>query len=272
MKIRVKLSPLVVLLALQLSVLSTSVFARDVVRYDLPTISAACKVVSYFSADYDISKDTGVKRNWSGRCAGGYLQGSGVLTNTYPNGTISITNANFVNGMEQGPGSVNTEGVDFKKSFLGTFKDGWTAYGTQTYENFRTGEKTIYEGTFWNGEKSGDGSLLAQTRTYKMKYVGKFLNDMPNGWGTQTIYARSPEDNDYTWTGNFVNYKKNGTGRYSTNKGHYGTEQWVNDGPVDDRPDPPVQLSPQQLREIFPPQQKIVPFNCTTYRGTTSCQ
>ena len=88
------------------------------------------------------------------------------------------------------------------------------------------------------------------------RYVGKFLDNQPNGWGTQTIYSNGPPDDyDYTWTGQFVNLKKNGTGRFSTSQGVYGTAQWANGVEVGDpQIDPAVQLSPQQLREIFPPQ------------------
>ncbi|QWD69616.1 hypothetical protein [Polynucleobacter sp. UB-Siik-W21] len=248
--------------------------AAEIYRYDLPANSSPnCKFVTYSGqAGYDFSKDTGVVNTWDGKCARGYLQGYGTLIEVRTTGHTITTKANFDNGMPHGPGSVVDETSKSKTVFLGTFKDGFYSQGTQTVEGISTGIKIVYEGTFLNNRRSGDGSYLYQSRGEKWRYVGKFLDGRINGWGTETVYANGPNDYDYTWTGQFVNGKKNGTGRYSTNKGHYGTAQWANDVEIDSQADAPAQLTPQQLREIFPPQPKIVPFSCTTYGGVTSCQ
>ena len=213
----------------------SSAFARELISIEITADGRQdCKYVLHTDVNYDKELERSVKSTWSGRCTNGYLQGNGILKRTYPKGVISIYTAHYVNGKEEGPGTSQIIYPNGSNSFFsGTFHNGFQAQGTQTTTNSTTSMKSVYEGTFWNNERSGKGSLYLQGPNTHLKYVGDFLNNKRNGNGTIQYY-----DTGVTWSGPFTNDRMNGTGRYSTKDGEFGTAQFANGEKIYEQADP----------------------------------
>ena len=242
--------------------------AEDVIRRDIPANNNSnCKVVTYYRVSYNMENEKGIRNTWDGKCSGGYIQGYGQHIQIRPNGETRTTSANYINGMEQGPGISIVDYIDSRKIVLsGIYKDGLLVYGTRTYTDPSKDIKTVYEGPFLNGQMSGKGTLYAKIGSNVSKYTGDFLNNKKNGWGSIYIY-----DNGVRWAGPFANDLKNGTGRYVSDDGRAGVMQFANGEKIDEQPDSPADLSVEQIQQLLPQQQKMVPFSCTTVGSFTSC-
>lgn len=220
------------------SLSSTTVLADNFVRHDFPVNDRKdCKVAIIFYSDYDMTKHIGNRYLWDGKCAKGYVQGSGTIKNIRPDGEIRLNTANFIDGRAQGPGTYETESPNgLKIVFSGIFLDSFYVRGTRTVINPTTSYREVYEGAFLGYKKSGKGTLYVKQKNYESTYSGDFLNNQRNGWGTINW-----PDNGLTWTGPFTNGQMNGTGRYSTRDGQYGSMQFANGEQISAVADPQVQ-------------------------------
>ena len=261
----------------------------ELIRVDFPVNNDPnCKFGNYFLAPYNATNASRLKdatKKWNGRCSGGYIQGSGTLIVTYADQSRSIftTSANFVDGIEQGPGSNTHESSNKKTVFLGNFVNGSEERGTETVKYLNVDHTEVYEGTFFEGKRSGIGMLLTKA-SETWKYSGQFKNGLPNGTGTWEGIAGP--NAGFIWTGPIMNGKRNGTGRYrrpySDGSGfEYGSMQFANNEYVSSTEDPTPEITApgitldqleqiQRTYPIFPP--KITPFKCFTVDYLTTCQ
>ncbi|CRG95422.1 conserved Plasmodium protein, unknown function [Plasmodium gallinaceum] len=95
--------------------------------------------------------------------------------------------------------------------FVGTFENGEKKKGKYYYSN-----KSIYEGFYLNGKKSGLGKLIKSENEF---YYGNFENGKKKGIGFQ----KYPNGDFYY--GEWINNKKNGKGIYyfySTKEYYFG--------------------------------------------------
>lgn len=252
--------------------ISTVLFGQNISNnlqpYLLPT-TGGCNIVYYLSVGFDFSKIKSDQRTWNGRCnANKRIEGYGVVTEYSPDTNIKVnTTSNFQNGMEQGPTTVEVMAPNYKKIFSGTFVNGSKSYGTEKIEFIQTNRTSVYEGNYKDGKYWGSGTYYLKTPQGETRYIGNFENGTYNGSGTMYFLG----DNQH-WMGNFTNGKMNGMGTTFFGSGGMSKVQYVNGEIVYQAEVPPPELTPEQLRQIFPPQQSITPFSCFTYGGITNCR
>ena len=143
---------------------------------------------------------------WDGKCKGGYLDGFGNLTLKDAEGGIQKVSTTYINGMENGRGTSETDSPKQKTKFNGTWINGYRANGTLEVTQ-TTGVSFIYEGAFLENKFVGDatlayadgtifkgffqeGRLLKGQVTYKngVVYEGEFSNSgmKPGGVGVMS--------------------------------------------------------------------------------------
>lgn len=131
-----------------------------------------CKLIDYYFGD-------SLTYTWSGKCESGWLNGKGELTKFDQGEKISVTSANYLNGVAQGEGS---------------------------YTIINTNER--YYGRFIDGQMTGDGEYWNDGGDH---YIGQLMNFMIHGKG-KMIYANGSvfegTFNKFNiWTGKYINLK-----------------------------------------------------------------
>ena len=233
----------------------------------VPT-TGSCWVVGIYPLNYDITKEKSVQRIWNGRCnSQKRIDGYGTLTIIFSETSKVIFTGNYENGFSEGVFNSEYTSPKLKRVFSGTHKNSEKYYGTETKLLVDLNTRIVYEGSFKDGDYSGKGSYYEEGPSGNIRYEGNFERGKFNGYGN--IYYLKEGG---SWSGNFTNNKRNGIGTQSNPNGSSTKVQYANDEVVYTENIPSPGLSPEQLRQIFPPTPSIVPFTCTTYGGITNCR
>jgi hypothetical protein len=182
------------------------------IRLDLKT-SKGCKYSEMVSEERLESRKEN-KINWTGKCQGEYISGSGTLKILSSNGDKQTINVNFSNGFENGEGESNTETNDSKSKFKGTWINGFRSYGTSV-TSYSNGTSLTYTGQFAEGFRNGAGKLVTinPSTAISLTYIGNFTNNKYDGKGRLEDITSSINYEGLFKNGLFINGKiiyKNG--------------------------------------------------------------
>jgi hypothetical protein len=151
--------------------------------------------------------------DWSGICAGGFAQGSGVLQWYWAGWPTQRYEGELRDGRRDGRGVTTApNGARYEGEFHDGKADG---RGVATAPN---GER--YEGEFRDGRRDGRG---AQTWPNGERYEGEWRDDKANGRGVFT-------DANGRYEGEFRDWKKNGRGVMTWRDGARYEGDWRNGG------------------------------------------
>jgi hypothetical protein len=156
---------------------------------------------------------------YKGEFDNGVPNGKGVMT--YKNhANITVYNGYFEYTKPYGQGNaiINYKNGD---EYSGNVTNGIpNGEGTMRYKN-----GDVYSGNVVNGERNGVGTMTYKFNNDTCKnYTGNWKNDKPNDEKGVMIYK-----NDFKYTGNFVNGKRNGVGTMNLDTLYTFNCNWVDD-------------------------------------------
>ena len=160
----------------------------------------------------------------------------GEIKELLPNGQGELVDSDgtytgmFVNGKKEGKGLMQYSGVTDKNNLVKTYDGNWkndlyNGEGSLVYKN-----GDIYEGTFVDGKKDGNGEYTYFNDKDILRYEGQWENDLKNGKGKfifndMTIfegnwindeyenYGKMIYSNGEVYVGKLLNFIPNGNGK-----------------------------------------------------------
>lgn len=133
---------------------------------------------------------------------------------------------------ENGRGTLVREDTDRGRTvYQGTFENGeYDGFGRLSYED----DNAVYKGYFQAGKRQGRGTYWDKDNNV---YIGQWRNDRRNGHGTQAFHVETWKEDAYTeqwleenaenYTGNFQNDVFYGEGTYHWENGTRYVGNWV---------------------------------------------